>query len=178
MTKQMMAVLDALTKSGNFNPTICEWEQKPDGEKTWENIKVFTCKEYTKAQKQGALTARQAGFGSANAMQEAITDVTKDQANLATNVVNTLKEMKLTITKLQKKVDQKAATTSSESTEAGKSSYYAEKRAKQRKKWEVALVCKHCNGKHPRQPEDKCWELEANAATPPLGWKSKKSSST
>jgi hypothetical protein len=68
MTEQMMAVLDALTKSGNLNAAVCKWEQKPDGEKTWENIKVFTCKEYTKAQKQGALTARQAGFGSANAI--------------------------------------------------------------------------------------------------------------
>jgi hypothetical protein len=51
MTKGMMAILNALTKSGNFNAAIHEWEQKPDGEKTWENIMVFTCKEYTKAQK-------------------------------------------------------------------------------------------------------------------------------
>jgi hypothetical protein len=106
-------------------------------------------------------------------MQEAITDVTKDQANLATNVVDALKEMKLTIAELQKKVDQKAATTSSESTEAGKLSYFAEKQAKQKKKWEVAPVCKHCNGKHPSQPEDKCWELEANAETCASGWKAR-----
>jgi hypothetical protein len=56
--------------------------------------------------------------------------------------------MKLTIAELQKKVDQKAATASSKSTKAGKLSYYAEKRAKQKKKWEAALVCKHCNGKN------------------------------
>lgn len=41
----------------------------------------------------------------------AIINITKDQANLATNVVNALKEKKLAITKLQKKVDQTATTT-------------------------------------------------------------------
>ena len=180
MTERTMAVLDAMTESGNFNAAVREWEQKPDGEKTWENIKVFTCEEYTKAQKRGAITARQAGFGSANAMQEAITDITKDQANLATNVVDALKEMKTTIAELQKKVDQKGTTAASESTEAGKSksAYYAKKRAERKKKMEAAPICKHCNRKHPSQPEDKCWELEANAATRPSGWKSKKSSST
>jgi hypothetical protein len=178
MTKLMMAVLGAMTESGNFNAAVREWDQKPDGEKTWENIKVFTCKEYTKAQKRGALTACQAGFGFANTMQEAITDVTKDQANLATNIVDALKEMKLTIAELQKKVDQKTTTASSESTKAGKSSHYTEKQAERKKRMDVALVCKHCNGKHPSQLEDKCWELEANAAARPSGWKSKKSSST
>jgi hypothetical protein len=183
MTERMMAVLDSMTESGNFNAAVREWEQKPDGEKTWENIKVFTCEEYTKAQKRGVITARQAGFGSANAMREAITDITKDQANLATNVVDALKEMKLTIAELQKKVDQKGTTTSSESSEStvtgkSKSAYYAEKRAERRKKMEAAPICKHCNGKHPSQPEDKCWELEVNAATCPSGWKSKKSPST
>ena len=167
-----------MTESGKFNAAVREWEQKPDQEKTWEKIKVFTCEEYTKAQKRGALTAHQAGFGSANAIQEAITDVTKDQANLATNVVEALKEMKLTIAELQKKVDQKAATTPSNFTETEKSSYHAEKRAERKKRWQEASICKHCNGKHPSQPEDKCWELEANAATRPTGWKSKKFTST
>jgi hypothetical protein len=178
LTERTLAVLDAMTESGNFNAAVREWEQRPDWEKTWDKIKIFACEEYTKAQKRGALTARQTGFGSANAIQEAITDVTKDQANLATNVVDALKEMKLTIAELQKKVDQKPATTPNNSTEAGKSSSFAERRAERRKRMQEAPICKHCNGKHPSQPEDKCWELEANAATRPTGWKSKKSTST
>jgi hypothetical protein len=176
MTKQMMAVLTALTDSGCFNATVREWEQKPECEKTWENIKVFVCEEYTKAMKRGALTAKQAGFGSINAMQDAITDVTKDQANLATNVVDALKEMKLTIAKLQKKVDLAAKPTASnsDSPSGERKAYFAEKRAERRQKFRDAPICKHCNGKHLSWSEDQCWELEANAASRPTDWKSRK----
>ena len=116
-------------------------------------------------------------------MQEAITDVTKDQANLASNVVDALKEMKLTIAKLQKKVNQATtnppATPATNQNEAGKSyaERYAERRAERRKRFQDAPICKHCNNKHPGVEEDKCWELEANAASRKPGWKSKKTNS-
>ena len=171
MTERTMAVLAALSESGMFNAAVREWDQKPEHKKTWDNIKAFTCEEFTKAQKRGALTARQAGFGSANAMQEAITDVTKDQANLATNVVDALKEMKLTIAELQQKVN--ATPTPSENKKSS-----AERRAERFQRLKDAPICKHCNGKHPNQPEDKCWELKENAAKRPSGWKSKKTPST
>ena len=169
----MMSVLAAASESGFFNAAIREWEQKPESEKTWENIKVFISDEYCKAQKRGGLTAKQAGFGAANAIQEALSDVTKDQANLAMNVVDALKEMKLTIAELQKKINQPAASPTATPTETGKS--YAERRAERRKRFQDAPICKHCNNKHPGVEESKCWELEANAADRKPGWKSKKS---
>jgi hypothetical protein len=178
MTERMMAVLSALTESGIFNVAVREWEQKPENQKTWDNIKVFTCEEYTKAQRRGSLTARQAGFGAANALQEAITDVTKDQANLATNVVDALKEMKLTIEELKKKVDQNpTANNAAPTTQSGSGKSYAERKAERMKRLKDAPICKHCNRKHPSQPEDKCWELDANAATRPTGWTSRKAAS-
>jgi hypothetical protein len=36
-------------------------------------------------------------------------------------------------------------------------------------------ICKNCNKKHPAKKEEECWELEANAASRPLNWKSSKS---
>jgi hypothetical protein len=36
-------------------------------------------------------------------------------------------------------------------------------------------ICKHCNRKHPAKKEEECWELKANAASPPLYWKLSKS---
>lgn len=174
MTEKMMTVLAAASGSGLFNAAIREWEQKPEREKTWDNIKVFISEEYCKAQKRGELTAKQAGFGSANAMQEAITDVTKDQANLATNVVEALKEMKQTIAELQKKVNAATPSPTTKSADTGKT--YAEKRAERKKRFQDAPICKHCNAKHPSVEEEKCWELEANAADRKPGWKSKKTS--
>jgi len=107
-------------------------------------------------------------------MQEAISDVTKDQANLATNVVDALKEMKLTIAELQRKINQPATSAETEKTFAEKR---AERFAERRKRFQDAPICKHCNNKHPGVEESKCWELEANAAARKPGWKSKKSNS-
>lgn len=174
-----MAVLAAVSESGHFNAAVREWEQQPDIEKTWDNIKVFISEEYSKVQKRGGLTAKQMGFGSANAMQDALADVTKDQANLATNVVDVLKKMSLKMDELQKKVDQATAspkaTPSTTATTNGK--IWAERRAERKKRFEEAPTCKHCNGKHPGVGEDKCWELEANAANRKPDWKSKKTAS-
>ena len=81
-----MAVLADFANVGTFNAAVQEWEQKPIVERMWDNIKTFISEEFTKANKKG-LMAHQAGFGSANAVQMAITDISQDQANLTTNVV-------------------------------------------------------------------------------------------
>lgn len=178
MTEQMMAILAAVYESGHFNAAVREWEQKPDNEKTWDNIKVFICEEYSKVQKRGGLTAKQVGFGSANAMQNALTDVTNDRANLATNVVDALKQMSLKMEELQKKVDQ--ATTSPTATPTAPSTSrktWAERKAECDKRFKEAPVCKNCNCKHPGVADDKCWELEENASKRRPGWKSKKNNS-
>ena len=33
------------------------------------------------------------------------------------------------------------------------------------------VVCPHCDCKHPNRKHDQCWELPANAAKRPAGWK-------
>ncbi len=176
MTEQMMAVLSAATESGIFDAAIREWDHKPEHEKTWDKVKIFISEEF--CQKRGQLTARQAGFGSADSMQEAITDVMKDQANLATNVVDALKEMKLTIAELQKKINEPASKTTqpaaTPSATGGGGKSYAEKRAERKQRFLDAPTCKNCNGKHPTVEESKCWELDANSTSRPTGWKSRK----
>jgi hypothetical protein len=40
-----------------------------------------------------------------------------------------------------------------------------------RKKLANVKECTHCKCKHPNRTNDQCWELKANAATCPDGWK-------
>lgn len=181
MTEQMMSVLNAFAETGQFDAAVREWERKPTSEKTWANIKVFINDEFCKAKKSGVLTAKQAGFGSANAAQ-AITEITEDHANFATNVIDTMKELAKAVDELQKaqkainQAANNAATPSS--TQASGERTWAERRAERRKKkFDECPICKHCDGKHPGVPESKCWELESNAAQRKPGWKSKKSNS-
>ena len=96
-----------------------------------------------------------------------ITDISDDQANLATNVVETLKEMKVTIAELQKKVE-------GNRNDQAANKALTDKQMARRKRFNEAPVCKHCNRKHPSAPEDKCWELEQNAALRKPNWKSSK----
>ena len=179
MTERMMAVLSAFADTGNFNAAVREWEQKPDSEKTWSEIKVFINDKYCKAKKSGVLTAKQAGYGTANAMQ-AITEISADHANLATNVFEALTEMKRSMEELKKNINQPTNAgkqVASSDAEGGGGKSHAEKQAERKKRWQETPVCKNCNKKHPGVADDKCWELEANAANRKPGWKSNKSSS-
>jgi hypothetical protein len=47
-----------LKASGEFNAAVREWEQRPAGQKTWQNIKTFISAEYAKENKQNKLTAK------------------------------------------------------------------------------------------------------------------------
>jgi hypothetical protein len=49
------------------------------------------------------------------------------------------------------------------------------KRQEKRKKYNDALICKHCGKKHPSKAVDKCWELEKNKGPCPSMWKTNKS---
>jgi hypothetical protein len=51
-------VLYYLKASGEFDAAVREWEQRPMGQKTWQNIKTFISTEYTKENKQNKLTAK------------------------------------------------------------------------------------------------------------------------
>ncbi len=111
---------------------------------------------------------------------QAISEISSDQANLATNVFDALSEMKRSMEELKKNIVQstnagKQVTTTEADGGSGKS--HAEKQAERKKRWQETPICKNCNSKHPGVADDKCWELEANAANRKPGWKSKKSSS-
>ena len=168
--------------SGEFDAAVREWERKPrTSEKTWDNIKVFINDEFCKVNKSGGLTAKQAGYGSANAAQ-AITDISEDHANFATNVVDVLKEVTQALAELQKvqkanhqPANPNAAAPSNTQASGGKT--WAERRAERKKRFDDAPICKHCDGKHPGVPEAGCWELAENAAKRKPNWKSKKSNS-
>ena len=51
-------VLFYLKASWEFNAAVREWEQKPAGQKTWQNMKTFISAEYTKENKQNKLTVK------------------------------------------------------------------------------------------------------------------------
>jgi hypothetical protein len=181
MTEQMMSVLTAFAETGHFDAAVREWERKPTSEKTWDNIKVFINDEFCKANKSGGLTAKQAGYGSANAAQQAITDISEDHANFATNVVDVLKEVTqlAELQKVQKANHQPANPNAAapSNTQASGGKTWAERRAERKKRFDDAPICKHCDGKHPGVPEAGCWELAENAAKRKPNWKSKKSNS-
>jgi hypothetical protein len=67
LDEQRDMALYHLKTTGEFDATVCEWEQKPTASKTWSNIKTFISMEYAKENKQNKLTAKQF---SANAIQE------------------------------------------------------------------------------------------------------------
>ncbi len=48
-----------LKSTGEFDAAVCEWEAKPEADKTWANIKSFISMEYAKESKQNKLTAHQ-----------------------------------------------------------------------------------------------------------------------
>ena len=68
-------------------------------------------------------------------MQLALNDVTEDQANLATNVVDALKKMRLMIADLQKKLEDKKQDQAKENKLT-----YAKRRLARKKKWDETLT--------------------------------------
>jgi hypothetical protein len=51
-------VLYYLKASGEFEAAVREWEQRPTGQKTWQNIKTFISTEHTKENKWNKLTKK------------------------------------------------------------------------------------------------------------------------
>ena len=47
-----------LKASGEFDAAVREWENRPAGQKTWQNIKTFISAEHAKENKQNKLTAK------------------------------------------------------------------------------------------------------------------------
>ena len=160
-----------LKATGEFDPSVREWEAKPAADKTWANIKTFITAEYAKENKQNKLSAK---HFKANAIQEQAEITEELIANLTeahtrqmeTLVKSTTEAMKEMMLLLKNNHTPNVKTTDEEKKK---------KRDEKRKKYNDAPVCKNCGKKHPSKAEDECWVLEKNKANRPASWKSTKS---
>jgi len=160
-----------LKASGEFDAAVRDWENKPDGQKNWQNIKTFISAEYAKENKQNKLTAKNFKANMIEEQAEATEELiailterhTQQMENLIKSTTDAMKEM-MSLIKSEKKEP-------SNQKKGGKE----KKREERRKFYNDAPVCKHCGRKHPSKAEDECWELEKNKDSRPANWKSSKS---
>lgn len=110
MNSMRNKALDAFKKSGEFKLALKDWDNKPDADKTWANLKPFFTKEYAKINRDGELTAKDAGFAGANNAQEIeaayavatadiIKQLTDSQAKQMTAMMEKQNEMLATLIK-------------------------------------------------------------------------------
>jgi methionine synthase II (cobalamin-independent) len=88
-----------LKASGEFDAAVREWEQRPAGQKTWQNIKTFISAEYAKENKQNKLTAKNFKANmikeQAEATEELIAALTKNHTRqIETLIKSTTKAIK------------------------------------------------------------------------------------
>ena len=160
-----------LKASGEFDAAVREWENRPIGQKTWQNIKTFISAEHAKENKQNKLTAKNFKANMIEEQAEATEELiaaltekhTKQMETFIKSTTDAMKEM-MSLIKNDKKEP------SGQSNDKKK-----KKREERRKKYNDAPVCKHCNKKHPTKKEDECWELEKNKESRPANWTSTKS---
>ncbi len=99
-----------LKASGEFDAAVREWEQRPAGQKTWQNSKTFISTEYAKENKQNKLTAKNLKPNmikeQAKAMEELIATLTKNHIRqmetLIKSTTDAMKEMMSLIKNEQK----------------------------------------------------------------------------
>ncbi len=190
-TACMNIALAHFRKCGEVNPAVREWEARPVATQTWADLKVMMATEYARAKRQDTTTAAAAGYGSANAMMDDYVMVTEELVANLTEQQN--KRMDATAKQLEALTASLAAMTAafnSASTApktmpapaapakmATETAATATRKAKceaYRQRLQSAVTCSHFGKKHPSIAEDKCWELPANAATRPTGWKTAK----
>ena len=136
--------------------------------------------EYSKFHRQNASTAKSVGYGSANAaIDEYVAIIEELVATISEQSKQRLKELTKetydALKEMRALLEAKTATHPAPVTALGISAR-AKKRVEYKKKLDAATACVNCGNKHPNVPDIKCWELEANAASRPAGWKSSKSS--
>jgi hypothetical protein len=88
-----------LKASGEFDAAVRKWEQRPAGQKMWQNIKTFISAEYTKENKQNKLTAKNFEANmikeQAEATEELIAALTKNHTHqIETLIKSTTKAIK------------------------------------------------------------------------------------
>ena len=163
-----------LKSSGEFDAAVREWENRPAGQKTWQNIKTFISAEHAKENKQNKLTAKNFKANTtieeqAEATEELIAALTEKHTQQIENLIKSNTEAIKQMMNLIKN-DKKESGDKQQSNEEKK-----KKREERRQRFNDAPVCKHCDKKHPTKKEDECWDLEVNKASRPINWKSSKS---
>ncbi len=110
----------------------------------------------------------------AEATEELIANLTESHTHqmeiLIKNTTEALKEMMALVKSENKPSENKPLTNNNDIPKGGR-----KKREERCKMYNNAPICKYCNRKHPAKKEEKCWELQANAASHPSYWKSFKS---
>jgi hypothetical protein len=162
--------LATFQKSGEFEASLRTWEEKSARQKTFANFRVFIQKEFAKHYKQNKSTAKSVGHGIANNVtdeQANQIDTLEAQAMIMAEVANSIAEQNQKQFKEMMSMFQKALETKNSPNAPNAPTNSSG--GKQKKK------CPHCAKLVYHKPE-KCFELEANAANRPAGWKSAKES--
>jgi hypothetical protein len=162
--RAMMAkALKSFKDAGDYDAPIREWEAKPAAQQTYVNLKTLMNTEFTKLNRQDATTARATGH-SVNNMVEDMAHQTEEL--LAQLTERQGKQLEAVMKGTTDALEKLTAAILEKPTPSG---------TNQQKNKKV-VACPHCDIKHKKH--DQCWELPANAANRPAGWKSKKSAST
>lgn len=178
--RAMMAkALKSFKDAGDYDAPIREWEAKPVAAQTYANLKVVMCAEFSKLNRQDSTTARATGHASVNnvveemaqATEELVAELTERHTKQVESLIKSNSDAmeKLTAAILANKP---AAASGAVPTAAATAAATA-KAAARKAKWEATPICPHCNRKHAKFGPELCWELPANAATRPAGWKSR-----
>jgi hypothetical protein len=154
-----------LKNSGEFDAVVREWESKPTAQKTWANIKTFISKEYSKANKQNKLTAKQFRANAVEEQAEATKELIPQLTEAHTHQMETL--IKSTTEAMKEMLNLMKGQNTQTKTPNPNSEAKKKKCKDKQKKYHDAPICKHCNRNHPSKTKNECWELPKNAASHP-----------
>ena len=173
-----LKALKCFKDAGDYDAPIREWEARPLAAQTYPNLKTMMSVEYSKLNRQDAVTARATGHASANAVEEfakateeLVAELTEKHAKQIEALIKANNEAmaKLTATLTEQKTSATTPkpATATTSTPNGAQSTKAQRWAE---KCRNATTCLHCSKIHPNRTHDQCWHLEKNAAKRPAGW--------
>ena len=183
MEASMNSTLKAFKDCGDYDAPVREWEAKPEINKTWDNLKIMISNEYSKFHRQHTSTAKSTGYGSANALEDYVTITEELVANISEENEKKLQTHVQWLESLNKAnsnmlksimvlLEKSGTSAAAPAMSAGGSKHdRQQKRTEYKKRLEAATPCVHCKKKHPNRADDKCWELDTNAASCPAGWK-------
>jgi hypothetical protein len=136
-----------LKASGEFDAAVQEWENRPAGQKTWQNIKTFISAEYAKENKQNKLTAKNFKANmieeQAEGTEELIATLTEKHTQQMESVIKSTTEAMKEMMALIK--NEKKEPNNQLKDEKKK------KREEKCKKYNDAPVCKNCGKKQSNQ---------------------------